>query len=123
MKVLIIEDEFLIQQSLKKLIERRGCDVIATSLGHQAIELIQNHNFDRIICDLMLQDISGFDIIEEAKKKYSLEEISNIFVIITAYSSPQVLNQAASYRCQVLNKPFTNINQAINLMLEVTSEK
>lgn len=119
MKVLIVEDEFLIQQSLKKLIERRGFDVVTTSLGHHAIELIQAQNFDRIICDLMLQDISGFDIIEESKKKYTLEEISKIFVIITAYSSPQVLSQATSYRCQILNKPFTNINQAINLMLEV----
>lgn len=123
MKVLIIEDEFLIQQSLKKLICRRGFDVTTTSLGQEAIHLILNNDYNKIICDLMLQDISGFDIIEESKKKYDREEISKLFVIITAYSSPQVLAQAESYKCNVLNKPFSNINSAIDTMLGDQIEK
>lgn len=117
MNILIIEDEILIQQSLKKLILRRGHQVTTSSLGQEAISLINNTHFDRIICDLMLQDISGFDIIEESKKKYTSEEIKNKFVIITAYSSEQVLKQASSYGCKVLNKPFIDINLAINEML------
>src|SRR5690606_20732083 len=112
-----IEDEFLIQQSLKKLISRRGFDVTTTSLGQEGINLILNNDYNKIICDLMLQDISGFDIIEESKKKYDRDEISKLFVIITAYSSPQVLAQAESYKCKVLNKPFSNINNAIDTML------
>lgn len=117
MKVLIIEDEILIQQSLKKLILRRGHEVTTSSLGQEAISLINQYHFDRIICDLMLQDISGFDIIEESKKNFSLDEIKDKFVIITAYSSEQVLKQASSYGCKVLNKPFVDINQTINEML------
>ena len=41
----------------------------------------------------MLQDITGFDIIEDSKAKYSAQEISKKFVIITAYSSDQVLTK------------------------------
>ncbi len=113
-KILLIEDEPLIQRSLKKLLEKRNVIVFVESNGKQAIERILSEDFDRIICDLMLQDVSGFDIIEDAKKKYSLSEISKVFIIITAYSSNQVLEKAQSYGCKVLSKPFLNIEEAID---------
>ncbi len=116
--LLIIEDEILIQQSLKKLFERRGFKVDVSASGKIAIDLILNNNYDRIICDLMLQDISGFDVIEESKKKFSAEEISQKFVIMTAYNSPQVLTRANAYQCKLLNKPFDDLEQAMRLMTE-----
>lgn len=82
-----------------------------------AIEKIIKGNYDRIICDLMLKDITGFDVIEESKRKYSAIDISNIFVIITAYSSEQVITKAAEYGCAVLSKPFSDINAALRLFL------
>ncbi len=116
--LLIIEDEILIQQSLKKHFERRGLKVDVSASGKLAIDMILANNYDRIICDLMLQDISGFDVIEESKKRYSAPEISEKFVIMTAYNSPQVLSRANSYQCKLLNKPFDNLDQALKLMTE-----
>ncbi len=116
--LLIIEDEILIQQSLKKLFERRGFKVDVSASGKIAIDLILQNSYDRIICDLMLQDISGFDVIEESKKKFSSKEISDKFVIMTAYNSPQVLSRANSYQCRLLNKPFDDLEQAMRVMTE-----
>lgn len=117
-KILIIEDEILIQQSLKKLFERKGLTVDVSASGKLAIDLILINDYDRIICDLMLQDISGFDVIEESKKKFSPQEISQKFVIMTAYNSPQVLSRANSYQCRLLNKPFDDLEQAMRTMTE-----
>lgn len=117
--ILIIEDEILIQQSLKKLFERRGFKVDVSASGKKAIDMLLELNYDRIICDLMLQDISGFDVIEESKKKYSNEEIMQKFVIMTAYNSPQVLSRANAYKCRLLNKPFDDIEQAMQIMTEL----
>lgn len=123
MKVLLIEDELLIQKSLKKLMEKRGATVTALSSGKAALEQIFAQDFDRIICDLMLQDITGFDVIEDAKKRYSQTEISKKFIIITAYTSQQVLEKAESYNCKIISKPFENLNDALDLFLaEVTDE-
>ena len=116
--ILIIEDEILIQQSLKKLFERKGFKVDVSASGKLAIDMILNNSYDRIICDLMLQDISGFDVIEESKKKFSAEEISKKFVIMTAYNSPQVLSRANSYQCRLLNKPFDDLEHAMKIMKE-----
>ena len=57
-------------------------------------------------------------IYEESKKRYSPEEISQKFVIMTAYNSPQVLSRANSYQCKLLNKPFDNLEEALRLMTE-----
>lgn len=116
--ILIIEDELLIQQSLKKLFEMKGLKVDVSASGKMAIDLLLKNNYDRIICDLMLQDISGFDVIEEAKKKFSPEQISSKFVIMTAYNSPQVLSRANSYSCKLLNKPFDDLEKALRMMTE-----
>lgn len=117
MKILIIEDELLIQKALKKLLEAQGVQVIATAQGDQALELIKDNDFDRIICDLMLHDITGFDIIEECKKKYKYTEISHKFMLMTAYSSETVLNKAREYGCPVFTKPFSNIHETVNLFI------
>ncbi len=116
--ILIVEDEILIQQSLKKLLERRGFFVEVSSSGKTAIEMILSKDYDRIVCDLMLQDISGFDVIEESKKKYNANQLSKKFIIMTAYNSPQVLSRANSYKCLLINKPFDDLEQAMRLMTE-----
>lgn len=116
-KILLVEDEPLIQKSLKKLLEKRGVEVTVESRGREAIQLILSQQFDRIICDLMLQDISGFDVIEEAKARFTMAEISKLFIIITAYSSPHVIEKAQQYGCLLLSKPFENIDEALTIFL------
>ena len=118
MKILVVEDEILIQKSLQIFLQKRGALVDVSSSGKKAIEMIKEFNYDRVVCDLMMQDITGFDVIEEAKSKYSLEQISDLFVIITAYSSEQVLEKARSYNCIVLNKPFDSMDKALGVMMK-----
>ncbi len=118
MNILIVEDEPLIARSLKKLLERKGANVTWEASGNKAIEIIKDQEFDRIICDLMLQDVSGFDVIEESKERFSIDEIGVKVIIITAYSSPQVLERAAHYGCLVLGKPFEDLDKAIETFLK-----
>lgn len=117
MNILVVEDEILIQKSLQIFLQKKGAAVDVSSSGKGAIEMILRNNYDRVVCDLMLQDITGFDVIEEAKSKYSLDEISQLFVIITAYSSEQVLEKAKTYNCEVLNKPFKDMQKALAIMM------
>ncbi|MFZ8934540.1 MAG: response regulator [Bacteriovoracaceae bacterium] len=112
-RLLIIEDEFLIQHSLKKLFEKKGLLVDVTNSGKKAINLIHTKDYDKIICDLMLKDITGFEVIEESKKKFTTEDIKTKFVIMTAYSSEQILEKASYYQCKIINKPFNIFNNQI----------
>ncbi|EQC51155.1 response regulator [Bacteriovorax sp. DB6_IX] len=114
MNILLVEDEPLIQRTLKLLLEKAGATVEATNNGTSAIKLIHNNQYDIVVCDLMLQDITGFDIIEESKKVFSPSDIAQKFVIITAYSSPQILEKAKMYNCRIYSKPFTDVKKVID---------
>jgi CheY-like chemotaxis protein len=118
-KILLIEDEPLIQKSLKKLLENKGAEVTVESRGKEAIQLLLNQDFDRVICDLMLQDISGFDVIEESKQRFTIAEIAQLFIIITAYSSPHVIEKATQYGCRLLSKPFENIDETLSIFMSI----
>ena len=121
MNILLVEDEPLIQKSLAKLLSRRGATITGVSTGKEAMALISQGGQDRIICDLMLQDVTGFDIIEDSKRFFDLKEIAERFVIITAYNSPQVLGKAKEYQCPVIQKPFENLDEALKIMLFSTA--
>ncbi len=123
MNILLIEDEQLIQKSLKKLLELRGAYVVAVSTGNDAVVKLKEFKFDRIICDLMLNDITGFEIIEEAIAVYGRDCISQLFIIITAYSSAQTLDTASQYGCKILSKPFHDINIAIDEFMSISNEE
>ncbi len=117
MKILIVEDEPLIRKSLSRLLQRADVEVDEESTGKMALEKIKQCKYDRIVCDLMLTDITGFDIIEGAKIQYTPEEISSVFIVITAYSSEQVLNRVTKYNCQLIQKPFKNLQNVIDRIL------
>ena len=57
MRILIIEDEILIQKSLVHVLTRNGNSVDATASGIEAISRILNDDYDRVVCDLMLKDM------------------------------------------------------------------
>lgn len=117
MNILVIEDEPLIRKSLSKLLKNRGATVTEESSGKNALQLIEQNQYDRIVCDLMLTDITGFDIIEGTKAFHPIETISSMFIIITAYSSEQVLERAQAYKCQLIQKPFKDLVKVINMIM------
>ena len=117
MKILIIEDEFLILKTLETFVVKSGHQVDTSQSGRKAIELLQTNSFDLIITDLMLNDISGFDIIEESKKVYSAEEIQQKIIVITAYKSDDIINRVKGYGCRFFEKPFVDVKATIDQML------
>jgi len=67
-KILIIEDELALQQTLKLNLELEGYEAYTCGFGNEAISLIQKHSPDLILLDIMLPGISGVEIYHELKK-------------------------------------------------------
>lgn len=69
MKVLIIEDEKLIADSIKRGLEQEGYNVQVSYNGEDGLEIALYEQFDVIILDLMLPKINGFDICKNLRSK------------------------------------------------------
>lgn len=68
-KVLVVDDEKKIVDILKAYLERDGYRVIAAYDGHSALELARRDAPDLIILDLMLPEVSGWDVCRELRRK------------------------------------------------------
>ncbi|MFC1962556.1 response regulator [Chloroflexota bacterium] len=68
-KILVVDDEKKIVEILKAYLERDGYQVIASYDGQSALELARRDSPDLIILDLMLPEVSGWDVCRELRKK------------------------------------------------------
>jgi DNA-binding response OmpR family regulator len=67
-KILIVEDEKKIVDIIKAYMEKEGYHVIVAYDGKAALDLAQSHSPDLIILDLMLPEISGWDVCRALRK-------------------------------------------------------
>jgi len=74
-KILIIEDEMALQESLGGLLSEKGYQVISALDGETGLNLAKKENPDLILLDLILPKMSGFEVLEELKKDLKTKEI------------------------------------------------
>lgn len=66
--ILIVDDEIKITQVIKAYLDKEGYNCFVANSGYEAIEHFNNNNFDLIILDRMLPDISGEDICKKIRE-------------------------------------------------------
>ena len=80
-KILVIEDEEDLNQTLSFNLENEGYKVTPALKGSEALAILENESPpDLVILDLMLPDISGLDICRHIRSKDNLKNISVIIV-------------------------------------------
>jgi DNA-binding response OmpR family regulator len=69
MKILIAEDDLNIQNAIKEILEEEGYQVKAASNGKEAFKIYQSYNPDFIILDIMMPEMSGYEVCREIRQK------------------------------------------------------
>ncbi len=64
-KVLVVEDNEVLRESLVKLIDSKDVEITAVGTGQDACEQISSVQFDGVILDLGLPDMTGFDLLRK----------------------------------------------------------
>lgn len=67
-KILIVEDEEPIRKLICKILANEDMMVYQAENGRQALEMINKYNFNLIILDILMDDISGYEVAEEIRK-------------------------------------------------------
>ena len=70
-KILLVDDEVLITDSLTYSLEREGFSVRSAVDGSQALKTIDEFQPDLIVLDLILPDMSGFDVCRRLRTNYT----------------------------------------------------
>ncbi|HNX48763.1 MAG TPA: sigma-54 dependent transcriptional regulator [Thermoanaerobaculaceae bacterium] len=105
MKILIVDDEPVLQDVLSTLLRREGFEVIQALNAAEALRLAEEQEVDLVLLDLMLPDRPGMEVLKELKHRDP--EIA--VVVITAYSSVETAITAMREGAfHYIPKPFKN---------------
>jgi two-component system cell cycle response regulator CtrA len=67
MRVLLIEDDPSTARSIETMLRKANFNVYATDLGEEGIDLARLYDYDLIILDINLPDMSGYDVLRKLR--------------------------------------------------------
>ena len=88
--VLIVEDNELNMKLFNDLLESRGCRIIQTRNGVEAVELARKHRPDLILMDIQLPDVSGIECTAQLKQLLPSVQI----IMVTVYEDTERIFKA-----------------------------
>ncbi|MDG5789870.1 ATP-binding protein [Evansella sp. AB-P1] len=74
-KILIADDEPINLQVLTNHLTLEGYEIITAFNGEEVLNLVENHSIDLLILDIMMPKMSGYEVCQRLRKKYSLMEL------------------------------------------------
>jgi DNA-binding NtrC family response regulator len=102
-KILIVDDELIMRESLGGWLERDGHDVQTAASGEEALEKVKETQFDIFLVDIKMEGMSGLDVLRSVKEGDPDAEV----VMITAYGSiPSAIEAMKDGAYDYMLKPF-----------------
>ena len=105
MKVMLIDDDEWIRDSMTMFFEGEGCQISAFESAEEGMEALQEHAFDIIIADYRLPGMDGLEFFRHVQKSYP----DTVKILITAYGSKELTDEAQGIGIGAfIDKPFTS---------------
>lgn len=107
-KILIVDDIPKNIQMAMNILKDQGYKMFYAKSGEMALKLVNEHNFDLILLDIMMPDMNGFEVCEILKSEDKTKKIPIIF--LSGKDSTQDIEQA--YECGGIDyvvKPFVTL--------------
>lgn len=102
-RILIVDDEPQVCESLKRLLKRQGYDIFTAISGKEALEILAAGSFDLILLDLIIPDMDGFQIMDHI----SSQSYEIFTIVITGDASIESAVKALKKGAyDYLKKPF-----------------
>lgn len=122
LRVLVVDDEPYVIQGLKIIIEweKYGFEIVDTAKdGKEALQYIKENKVDVVITDIKMPNMTGIELLEEAKK---ITNVNIFFIILSGYSDFEYVRKAMQNHCiDYLLKPI-NQKELVRVLMQVKQE-
>jgi len=100
--ILVVDDELALRSLLKEVLTAKGYTVLLASSGEHAIEIVQNHNIDLVLSDVIMPGMNGYKLVEYISKNYPDIKVQ----LASGYSDNTHNSEQHELHNNILNKPF-----------------
>src|SRR5262249_18883361 len=103
MRVLLIEDDSAMARSIELMLRSEGFNVYTTDLGEEGIDLGKLYDYDIVVLDLQLPDMSGFEVL----KSLRLAKVQTPVMILSGNAIVEAKVKALGFGADdYMTKPF-----------------
>ncbi len=116
-KILVVDDEIGIRQSLKKILEKEGFTVDTASNGDEAFKIIRHGGIDLLVTDIRMAGMDGLELLKVSKSISPFTEV----IMITGFASVDTaVDSMKQGAYDYITKPFkkADILKAVNRAIE-----
>jgi len=104
-RILVVEDSATQAAALAHLLEQENYDVVVARAGERAMELVHNGHFDLVLSDVVMPDISGYEVARRIKADPKLRDLR--VVLLTSLNDPlAIVRGVASGADSYVTKPY-----------------
>ena len=89
-KILIIDDEKVIRATLREILEYEKYEITEAPDGEQGLKLLQEDEFDLVLCDIKMPKMDGIEVLEKAKELDKCPQ----FIMISAHGTIETAVEA-----------------------------
>jgi len=117
-RILVVDDETSMREFLEVFLSKEGYKVSEAKSGKQALNMIQKNEYDLVLTDIRLGDLTGLEILRQSKRKNQ----DTIVIMISAYSTTEIAVEAMNEGAyDFVPKPFNNqeLKHTIQKALEI----
>jgi len=101
--ILVVDDELSMREVLEYMLTREGYMVTCAENGRKAVGLLEKKQYDLLLCDIRLGDISGLDVLRASKKSNQ----DTVVILISAYATTETAVEAMNEGAyDYVPKPF-----------------
>jgi len=106
-KILVVDDDPYILMSLEFLMRKSGFEVMIARNGTEALQLLDTHNPDVVLLDIMMPDVDGYSICEFIKSTEKHKQCKVVF--LSAKSKEADIQKGYDLGADLyITKPFAN---------------
>lgn len=103
-KVLVVDDEPVVCRSCRRILAGQGYVVETVGSGREALERLGREQYDVLIVDLKMPEVSGIEVVEEV----SARELDTAVIVMTGYATYRTAVEAMQLGAfDYIPKPFT----------------
>jgi len=103
-RILVVDDEMIVCESCKRILEEDRYDVDTALSGMEAFEKMRENPFDIVITDLKMPGVDGMEVLRTFRKEYP----DAIVIMITGFSTVETAVEAMKLGAfDYIPKPFT----------------
>ncbi|GAC1463064.1 MAG: hypothetical protein NVS2B14_10980 [Chamaesiphon sp.] len=119
MKILVIEDQQDLREDILLSLEYMDFEGIGAENGKVGVQLAQQHKPELIICDIMMPELDGYQVLTALRQLPETADI--LFIFLSAKADKSDIRQAMNLGAEdYLTKPFTikELSQAISTQIK-----